>query len=131
MPTTTRRTWRFWATPATAVTIGICYLAASWAGGDPALGVSMLVIMLIAAVGSVLFARRSETVQGLMDHRDERLTNIDLTATASAGMAVIAADLIAFVVDLARGGDGMPYAWLGAVGGVAYVVAVVVLRLRG
>lgn len=132
MPTTTRRRpWQFWATPALALTIGVGYLAAAWAGGHPAMGVFMLAVMVVAAIGSVLFARRSETVQGLMDHRDERLTTIDLTATAAAGMAVIAADLIAFVVELARGGDGMPYAWLGAVGGVAYVVAVVVLRLRG
>lgn len=33
-----------------------------------------------------------------------------VTATAAAGMAVIVADIVAFMVDLARGGDGMPYA---------------------
>jgi Kef-type K+ transport system membrane component KefB len=131
MPTTTRRSWRFWATPATALVIGFGYLAASLVGGHPADGVFMLSVMVVAAVGSVLFARRSETVRGLMDHRDERLTNIDVTATAAAGMAVIVAVLIAVVVDLARGGNAMPYAWLGAIGGVSYVVAVVVLRVRG
>jgi hypothetical protein len=36
----------------------------------------------------------------------------------------------AFVVELARGHDGSPYAWLGAVGGISYLVAIVVLRLR-
>jgi uncharacterized YccA/Bax inhibitor family protein len=65
-----------------------------------------------------------------MDHRDERLATIDVTATAVAGMAVIVAILVAFIADLANGGDGMPYAWLGAIGGVAYVVAVIVLRVR-
>ena len=131
MPTTTRRSWRFWATPATALVIGFGYLAASWVGGNPANGVVMLAIMVVTAVGSVLFALRSETMKGLMDHRDERLTTIDVTATAAAGMAVIVAILIAVVVDLARGGDGMPYAWLGAIAGVSYIVAVIVLRVRG
>lgn len=130
MSTTTRRTWQFWTTPAVALIIGVAYFWASWAGGHPGTGVFMLSVMVVAAVGSVLFARRSETVKGLMDHRDERLATIDLTATAAAGMAVIVAILVAFIADLANGGDGMPYAWLGAIGGVAYVVAVIVLRVR-
>jgi hypothetical protein len=91
----------------------------------------MLSVMVVTAVGSVLFARHSETVRGLMDHGDERLSTIDVTATAGAGMAVIVAVLVGFLVDLGRGGDGMPYAWLGAVGGVSYIVAVLVLRVRG
>jgi hypothetical protein len=65
------------------------------------------------------------------DGRDERFRQIDVHATACAGMAVITAVIVAFVVELARGQDGSPYAWLGAIGGVAYLVAVVVLRLRG
>jgi hypothetical protein len=129
--TMTRRTLQFWATPALALAIGIGYLAAAWAGGHPKTGVFMLAVMVATAVGSVLFARRSETVQGLMDHRDERIANIDLKATAASGLALIAAVLGAFVVDLARGGDGLPYAWLGALAGVSYVVAVIVLRVRG
>ena len=32
---------------------------------------------------------------------------------------------------IARGADGSPYAQLGAIAGVAYLVTVVVLRLRG
>jgi hypothetical protein len=131
MPTTTLRNWRFWTTPAVALAIGVAYLVAARAGGHPGQGVFMLAVMVVTAVGSVLFARRSETVRGLMDHGDERLVTIDLTATAAAGMAVIVADLVAFVVDLARGGDGMPYAWLGAIGGLSYVLAVIALRLRG
>jgi hypothetical protein len=131
MQTTTRRRWQFWATPAVALIIGVGYLWAASAGGHPGRGVFMLAVMVLTAAASVFFARHSETVRGLMDHGDERLTNIDLTATAAAGMAMILADLIAFVADLARGGDGMPYAWLGAIAGVSYIAAVVVLRLRG
>jgi len=130
MPTTTRKQWLFWATPALSLVIGAAYFAAASAGGHPGQGAFMFAVMVVLAVGSVLFAGRSETVRGLMDHGDERLANIDLTATAAAGMSVIVAVIVAFVVDLARGGDGMPYAWLGAIGGVAYIVAVVLQRLR-
>jgi hypothetical protein len=130
MSTTTRKRWLFWATPTLSLAIGVGYFAAASAGGHPRQGVFMFAVMVVTAAGSVLFARRSETVRGLMDHGDERLANIDLTATAAAGMAVIIAVIIAFVADLARGGDGMPYSWLGAIGGVAYIIAVVVLRLR-
>ena len=34
------------------------------------------------------------------------------------------------MVEIARGEDGMPYSALGAVGGVPYVVIVLVLRRR-
>jgi hypothetical protein len=131
MPTTTRERLRFWSTPAVSLAIGVGYFAAASAGGHRGQGVFMFSVMAVAAVGSVLFARRSETVRGLMDHGDERLANIDVTATAAAGMALIVAVLVAFWVDLARGGDGMPYAWLGAIAGVAYLVAVIVMRVRG
>jgi hypothetical protein len=45
-------------------------------------------------------------------------------------MAVLLAVLLMFVVELAQGRDGLPYAALGAIGGVAYVAALVVLRMR-
>jgi hypothetical protein len=39
--------------------------------------------------------------------------------------------LVAFVVEIARGHSGWPYSMIGAVGGVAYLAAVIVLRIRG
>ena len=88
---------------------------------------------IMAAAGAVfLFGGRSETIRGLRgDGRDERFQRIDIHATAFAGTVVIAAIIVAFVVELARGHDGAPYTWLGALGGVAYLAAVVVMRLRG
>ena len=47
-----------------------------------------------------------------------------------AGMAVLLAVIVGFVIEIARGQDGLPYAVLGAIGGVVYVAAVIVLRLR-
>lgn len=40
-------------------------------------------------------------------------------------VVVITAIVVAFLVEFARGHDGNPYAWLGAVGGLAYLAAVV------
>ena len=78
----------------------------------------------------LLAARRSETVAGLVDRRDERINPVDRDASLLAGAAVLLAVLVMFVVEIAQGQDGSPYAALGALGGVAYVTALVVLRLR-
>jgi hypothetical protein len=39
--------------------------------------------------------------------------------------------IVAFVVELARNRNPAPYDWLGGIGGLAYLLAVVGLRLRG
>ena len=121
-----------WFQPLFAVAIGLVFFAAQWIAGHPGAGLVSLGIM--AAFGAVILlgGSRSETIRGIRgDGRDERFKQLDLTATALAGLVVIGAILGAFVVELARGQDGAPYSWLGAIGGVAYLVAVVVLRLRG
>jgi hypothetical protein len=118
-------------TPAVGLGIGIAYLVAGVVAGNVTFGVLGLAIMVTTAVGLVVASRYSETVRGLLDRRDERIAAMDLRATAIAGCVVIVAILGAFVVEIAQGGDGMPYAWLGALGALAYVLALVVLRLRG
>ncbi len=120
----------FWATPAVAVLGGILYLITSSAGGHPVLGVVLMAMMFVFAAGLVLAARRSETIRGLMDHRDERLTGIDLRATAVTGFALILAVLSGAFVELGRGHSGAPYTWLAAIAGVTYIVAVAVQRAR-
>lgn len=55
---------------------------------------------------------------------------MDMRATAFAGFALITAVIVAFVVEVAQGHSGEPYDWLGAIAGCAYVLAIVVLRLR-
>jgi presenilin-like A22 family membrane protease len=54
-----------------------------------------------------------------------------LRATAISGLAVITAIIVAFVIELARGHDGSPFTWLGAIAGLTYLAAVVVFRVRG
>lgn len=126
-----KRSAVFWATPAVAVLGGIAYLVAAWVSGRPGLGAVLLGIMLAFAVVILLASRRSETVRGILDRRDERITRIDLVATAAAGTAVILAVIVGAIAELARGHSGTPYIWLAAIGGVVYLGSVAVLRLRG
>jgi hypothetical protein len=79
----------------------------------------------------ILLGGRSDTIRGLRgDGRDERFRKIDVAATAVAGLAVITAIIVAFVVEVARGNDGSPYSWLGAIAGVSYIAAILVFRFR-
>jgi len=120
-----------WFQPGVALALGALFFGALWIGGDPRNGIySFLVMAGFAAL--ILFGGRSETIRGLRgDGRDERFKQIDVAATAITGMVVITAIIGAFLVEIARGHDGSPYAQLGAVAGVAYVVAIVALRVRG
>ena len=120
-----------WFLPLFAVALGLLLFAAQWVGGNPGSGVVSLAIM--SAFGAlVLFGGRSETIRGLRgDGRDERFRQIDIHATALAGMVVLSAIIVAFIVEVARGNEGTPYSWLGAIGGLSYLLAVIGLRLRG
>ena len=120
-----------WFLPTFAVGLGLVMFVAQWIGGSPLGGLGSLGIM--TAFGALLLrGGRSETIRGLRgDGRDERFRQLDIHATAIAGLAVITAIIVAFVVDLARGHSGTPYAWLGAIAGLAYLVAIAVLRYRG
>jgi hypothetical protein len=51
--------------------------------------------------------------------------------TPVAGTVVIIAIIVGFLIELAHGRDGNPYTWLGAIGGVPYLAAVIFMRLRG
>ena len=119
-----------WWNPAFSVFLGLLMLGAFWIGGEPGQGFISLGIM--SALGALfLFGRRSETLAGLGGPgRDERWAMIDVHATALAGCVLVAVIIGAFLYEVATGGDGSPYAALGAVGGLAYVLSVAVLRAR-
>jgi len=120
-----------WFVPLLSVFLGLVLFAAQWVGGDPGSGLGSLGIM--TAFGAlILLGGRSETIRGLRgDGRDERFRMMDIHATALAGLAVILAIIVAFIVELAQGHNGTPYGWLGAIGGLTYLVAIVVFRIRG
>lgn len=126
-----RRSRMRWLTVALALAIGVAYFVAGWVGGNRAFGVFGLGVMTATAVAFLVLSRYSETVAGLLDRRDERINGIDSRATAVAGMALIVAVIVAFVVEVARGHSGSPYGMLGAIAGLAYLAAVVYYRIRG
>ena len=122
---------RFWL-PAISVLLGLLILTASWIGDKPVDG--LLGLLVMSAIGAVflIFGGRSDTLGGLGGPaRDERWEAIDLRATAFAGMLLIACVIGAWLYELSQGRDGEPYSQLGAAAGVAYLLAVAVLRRRG
>ena len=117
-----------WFMPAFCLLLGVLLGGAAWIGDRPGFGAFALVLM--AAIG-LAFAFGGETLRGLGGRdRDERWASIDLRATAISGAAVIIVAIGGFVVEIARGEDGMPYTMLGAVGGGVYLLAVLILRRR-
>lgn len=120
-----------WTVPVFSAIVGLVLLGALGIGHQLAAGLWSLGIMVIFGV-AVLIGGRSETVRGLRgDGRDERFAMLDLQATALAGLALMIAVIVAFIIDVAHGNSGEPYDWLGAIAGLAYIAAVIVLRVRG
>ena len=120
-----------WFLPLFAVALGAIVFVAQWIGGDPHSGLVSFAILAGAGL-LLLLGGRSETIRGLRgDGRDERFRMIDIHATALAGVAVIYAVIVMFVIELARGHNGNPYGWLGAIGGLTYIAAIIIFRIRG
>ena len=120
-----------WFMPAFSLFLGVLIFGAYAIGDEPGIGASGFGVMAVLAAIFWFGARRSETIGGLGGPgRDERWERIDVHATALTGIALITVIIGAWLVDVAQGGDGSPYTQLGAFGGLAYVVAVALLRWR-
>src|SRR5215831_12247550 len=120
-----------WFQPLFAVALGLLVFVAQWIGDDPRSGLVSFAILAGAGL-LLLLGGRSETIRGLRgDGRDERFRRMDIHATALAGLAVITAVIVAFLVEVARGHSGDPYSWLGAIGGITYIAAIIIFRFRG
>ena len=122
--------WPWWFLPAFSALLGLGCLVAFWIGDDPRQGVvSMLILFAFGAI--FLVGGRSETIRGLRgDGRDEYWRNIDLSATALSGLTLICVVIGMCFWEWAHGRTGSPYTQLGAIAGVAYVLALIGLRLR-
>jgi uncharacterized YccA/Bax inhibitor family protein len=120
-----------WFTLAFCLCLGGVAVLVSWLGGQLATG--LIGLAVLACFGLfIALASGSETVRGLRgDGRDERFALIDLRATAVTGQVLIVAVIAGWLVEIARGHSGHPYDWLGAVGGIAYALAVALFRWRG
>jgi len=110
-----------WFTPLICVGLGLVVFAVSWLGGQ--LGAGLISLAIMAAFGLVLLL--------LTGGRDERFAQLDLRATALAGLVVVLAALVAWLVATARGQSGSPYGWFLAIWGLAYLIAFAFFRWRG
>jgi hypothetical protein len=95
------------------------------------LGLAVFGIMAAVVLLLVFGSRVSDTVALLGDDtHEERHVQIHqrsaLYALNILGLVIVGGA----VVDIARGGDGGPWAFLGFVGGLAYVVSLLVLNRR-
>ena len=120
-----------WFLPLFCLGLGVVVLVASWLGGQLGAGVYGLAVLAIFGLVLLLLTGRSETIRGLTVGRDERFAQIDLRATAVTGLVLIITVIVAWLVEIARGHSGNPYGWLGAIGGIAYILAVAFFRWRG
>jgi hypothetical protein len=120
-----------WGLPLFSLALGGVLWAASWIGGHPVAGLVSFLVM--AGFGAIfVVGRRSESLRMMAAGRgaDERWRSIDLQATAVSGLAVITAVIVGFLWEIAHGRSGQPFALLGAIAGITYLVALVWLRWR-
>ena len=119
-----------WFLPLLSLALGLVFLVALWVGGDRGGGIATLVVMSVLGL-LIIAGGRSELIRGLRgDGRDEYWQRLDIHATVLAGNVAIGLIIGMCVWEWAHGRDGTPYAQLGAITGVAYIVAVGVLRWR-
>jgi hypothetical protein len=121
-----------WFMPAFAVALGVVFLGAQWIGGHSGAGLVSLAVM--TGFGAIILALEGRSgTAAIMNRpaRDERARSLDLAASAFAGIVVITILIVAVMVQLARDENPSPYAQLGAAGGIAYLVALVVMQRRG
>ena len=120
-----------WFLPLFCLGLGGVVLVASWLGGSLSGGVISLAILAGFGLVLLLLTNRSETVRGLTVGRDERFAQLDLRATALAGLVMVLAAFVGWLVATAHGQSGSPYGWLLAIGGLAYLFAFAFFRWRG
>jgi hypothetical protein len=120
-----------WLVPGLSVAMGMIFLGVQWASGDLGGGLVSLAIMVGLAAVLVAFSGRSALVDVMRNPQaDERSAMLDLRATAFSGIVLILVVIGAVVYELARGQNPSPYSQLGAVAGVAYLVALIGLQRR-
>ncbi|WP_329118980.1 hypothetical protein [Streptomyces sp. NBC_01465] len=110
--------------------VGAVSLVAAVVGGRLGVGLVVFGVMALCSFALVLMGRRSETYQGLTEDPDERFASMGKSAWAVTGAVLTLANFGGLVGELAGGGSGSPFFWLVALGGVAYVGSVGLLRNR-
>jgi len=112
-----------WIVPAVGLSFGLLFAAAELGrGASPA----RAAVTFAIAVGYVIALRvlqsRSDVASLLSGlPRDERWEWINLRALSLAAQLIALVLVVAFLATQFGGGDSTPYAWVGAVFGVAYL----------
>ena len=124
------RRYPWWFMPVFSLGLGGACLAAFWIGGERNQG--LISLGLMGGMGLVfLLGGRNETIRALRgDGRDEYWQGLDNDATFATGLVLILAVIGMCMWEWAHGRNGAPYVPLAAIAGLAYIVALVVLRLR-
>jgi hypothetical protein len=119
-----------WFLAAFSLVLGAACLAAFWIGGNPGQGLFSFAVIGGLGVASLVLGR-SELVRGVRgDGRDEYWAALDRDASLFAGLFLITLVIAMCCWEWAHGRSGSPYTQLGAVSGLAYILALVGLRLR-
>lgn len=118
-------------TVATLVGLGGAVSAATWVSGDHGFAVAMGVFYAVAALVTYVVSGGDNDFAAIMrTDGDERQRGLDREATRLSGLAMGGFAIAGTIVQLARGEDPGGFVWTCTVGGIAYVVALVVLRRR-
>jgi hypothetical protein len=117
---------------AAVVVFGGGLAVATWASGDHGFAVALAAFYVVTAGVAYAIAGGSGDLAAIMrTDGDERQRALDHEATRIAGIAMAALGVGGTTVQLARGNDPGGFVWTCTVGGIAYVVALAVLRRRG
>lgn len=110
---------------------GLAIAVGVWMSGDHGFAVALGVFYVVCALGAYAWSAGTGDVAAIMRMGgDERQRLMDKQASLVAGVAVFVCCFVGAVVDLARGGDGNPFAWLLAVAGGTYVLALAWIKRR-
>ncbi|HET7303848.1 MAG TPA: hypothetical protein VFJ12_04760 [Segeticoccus sp.] len=115
------------------VVAGLAYLGIGLATGQTGFGLVGLAIMLGYALVLTVFRHRSEAVGMLAgETTDERRRDLNTRATAFTGSVLAVVLVVGFMVSLAIGSElASTFAWLAALGAVAYAAALAWLSRHG
>jgi hypothetical protein len=119
------------ATAAVLVVGGGAIAVATWVAGDHGLAVGLVGFYALAAGIAYLWSGGKGDMAAIMRvGGDERQRGMDRDATAIMGLAMGVAALVGAIVEIARTGNPGPYGVMCAVGGISYVLSLIVVRRR-
>jgi hypothetical protein len=117
------------ASAAVLVVGGGALAAATWISGDHGFALGLVAFYVVAATTAFLWAGGNGDAAAIMRAGgDERQRGLDRDATAVTGLAMAIAAIAGVVIQTARDRDPGGYAVMCVVGGVTYVVSMIVLR---